>query len=73
MMKTFTRKELRDSIRPDRLTAVMDFGFSEPQARFLLHVLVYSGVFIERQYKAFTGIKHGQKTQDFLTDLVGRG
>jgi hypothetical protein len=73
MMKIFTRKELRDSIRPDRLTAVMDFGFSEPQARFILHVLVYSGVFIERQYRAFTGIKHGQKTQDFLTDLVGRG
>ena len=66
MMKTFRRQELRDSIRPERVKAVMDFGFSEPQARFLLHVLIYSGVFIERQYRAFSGIKHGQKTKDFL-------
>lgn len=73
MMKTFTRHELRDSIRPERLKAVMDFGFSELQARFLLHVLIYAGVFIERQYCAFTGIKHGQRTKDFLTNLVNRG
>jgi hypothetical protein len=73
MMKTFTRHELRDSIRPERLKPVMEFGFSEPQGRFLLHVLIYSGVFIERQYCAFTGTKHGQKTKDFLTNLVNRG
>jgi hypothetical protein len=73
MTKTFTRHDLRDSIRPERLKAVMEFGFSEPQGRFLLHVLIYSGVFIERQYCAFTGIKHGQKTRDFLTNLVNRG
>lgn len=73
MMKMFRRHELRDSIRPERVKAVMDFGFTEPQARFLLHVLIHSGVFIERQFRAFTGIKHGQKTKDFLTDLVGRG
>src|SRR2546426_3675690 len=73
MMKTFWRQELGDSIRPERVKAVMEFGFSDPQARFLLHVLVYSGVFIERQYRAFTGVKHGVKTAEFLTDLVGRG
>ena len=73
MMKFFTRPDLHHSIRPERVKAVMDFGFSEPQARFLLHVLVYSGVFIERQYRAFMGIKHGQKTKDFLANLVGRG
>ena len=73
MMKTFTRHELRDSVRPERLKAVMEFGFTEPQARFLVHVLIFSGVFIERQYRAFTGIKHGQKTKDFLTKLVNRG
>jgi hypothetical protein len=73
MMKFWTRHELHDSIRPERVKAVMEFGFSESQARFLLHVLVYSGVFIERQYRAFTGVTHGQKTKDFLTKLVGRG
>jgi hypothetical protein len=73
MMKFWTKHELHDSIRPERVQAVMAFGFTEPQARFLLHVLIYSGVFIERQYRAFTGIKHGQRTKDFLAHLVGRG
>jgi hypothetical protein len=72
MMK-WPGRELCDSIRPERVSAVMEFGFTELQARFLLHVLVYSGVFIERQYRAFTGVKHGVKTAAFLTDLVGRG
>ncbi len=72
MMK-WPPRELSDSIRPDRVQAVMAFGFTELQARFLLHVLIFSGVFIERQYRAFTGVSHGQRTQDFLTKLVGRG
>ena len=67
------RPALCDSVRPERVQAVMAFGFTPPQARFLLHVLVYSGVFIERQYRAFTGVTHGQRTKAFLTMLVGRG
>jgi hypothetical protein len=51
----------------------MDFGFTLRQARFLVHVLVFSGVFIERQYRAFTGVAHGQKTHDFLAKLVTGG
>lgn len=51
----------------------MEFGFTERQARFLVHVLVFSGVFLERQYRAFTGLVHGQKTHDFLMKLVERG
>ncbi len=51
----------------------MQFGFTERQARFLVHVLVFSGVFLERQYRAFTGLVHGQKTHDFLAKLVDRG
>jgi hypothetical protein len=51
----------------------MAFGFSERQARFLAHVLVFSGVFLERQYRAFTGLVHGRKTHEFLTGLVDRG
>ena len=47
-----------------------DLGFTERQARFLVHVLVFSGVFLERQYRAFTGLAHGQKTHDFLAKLV---
>jgi hypothetical protein len=38
-----------------------------------VHVLVFSGVFIERQYGAFAGVAHGQKTHDFLSKLVDGG
>ena len=46
---------LRHSVRLARVEAVREFGFTERQARFLVHVLVFSGVFLERQYRAFTG------------------
>jgi hypothetical protein len=72
MMK-WPRRELCNSIRPERVKSVMEFGFTELQARFLLHVLIYSGAFIERQYRTFTGVTHGQRTKDFLARLVGRG
>jgi hypothetical protein len=51
----------------------MDLGFPLRQAQFLVHVLVFSGVFLERQYRAFTGVAHGQRTHDFLTTLIDRG
>jgi hypothetical protein len=64
---------LQESVRPGRVQNLMDLGFSLRQARFLVHVLVFSGVFIERQYRAFTGVAHGQKTHDFLEKLVNAG
>jgi integrase len=67
------RPEARQSVRPGRVAALMKVGFTERHARFLVHVLVFSGVFLERQYRAFTGLVHGQKTHDFLTRLVGDG
>jgi hypothetical protein len=63
---------LYDSIRADRVEALLMFGLTERQPRFLLHVLVHSGVFLERQYCQFAGIAHGQKTHDFLRTLVDR-
>ena len=33
----------------ERLNAIASFGFTERQARFLLNVLLHSGVFVERQ------------------------
>lgn len=69
-MNLWTPQELCDSIRPERVKAVMAFGFTERQARFLVHVLVHAGVFVERQYCTFAGITHGQKSTDFLRKLV---
>jgi hypothetical protein len=54
------------------VAAVAGFGLSERQARFLVTVMVYSGVFLERQYCAFAGISHGQKSHDFVAKLVER-
>ena len=71
-MTELTVGEMRNSVRQDRVQAVSGFGFTERQARFLVNVLVHSGVFLERQYCRFAGIVHGQKTHDFLTKLVRR-
>ena len=72
MMKGVSTR-LCHSVSPARVGTLMRFGFTERQARFLVHVLVFSGVFLERQYRAFTGLRHGQKTQDFLAKLVTAG
>ena len=72
MMKSVSIR-LRHSVTPFRIGTLMRFGFTERQARFLVHVLVFSGVFLERQYRTFTGLAHGQKTHDFLAKLVTAG
>ena len=69
MMKAVSIR-LCHSVSPSRVGFLMRFGFTQRQARFIGHVLVFSGVFLERQYRAFTGLAHGQKTQDFLAKLV---
>jgi hypothetical protein len=62
-----------DRLTEERTAAVGAFGFTPRQARFLVEVLIHSGVFVERQYCRFAGITHGQKTTDFLRRLVERG
>ena len=62
-----------ERLTAERTEAVSAFGFTDRQARFLVDVLVHSGVFVGRQYCAFAGITHGQKTTDFLRRLVERG
>ena len=42
------------------------------QARFLVTVMLHSGVFVGRQYAAFAGITHGQKVHDFIEKLLAR-
>ena len=64
---------LCNSAHQERIDRVQLFGFSARQARFLTLVLVHSGVFLERQYRRYAGIAHGQKTHDFLHRLVARG
>ncbi len=62
-----------ERLNGERSEAVAAFGFTDRQARFLVDVMIHSGVFVERQYCTFAGIVHGQKTHDFLQKLVERG
>src|SRR5216110_1709550 len=64
---------LRRAGPDDRVKAVVEFGFTERQARFLVTVVLHSGVCLLRQYAAFAGIVHGQKTRKFFDTLVSRG
>ena len=57
----------------DRVNAVAEFGFTERQARFLVLVMRLAGVCLLRQYSAFAGIVHGEKTRAFFQKLVSRG
>lgn len=57
----------------ERVKAVVEFGFTERQARFLVTVILHSGVCLLRQYTAFAGIVHGQKTRKFFAKLVKHG
>jgi hypothetical protein len=54
----------------DRVRAISEFGFTERQARFLVTVMLHSGVCLLRQYSSFAGIVHGQKTRKFFAKLV---
>jgi hypothetical protein len=62
-----------DSLTAERVQAIQAFQFTERQARFLVEVMIHGGAFVPRQYGAFAGIVHGQKTRDFLSRLVERG
>jgi hypothetical protein len=53
--------------------AVAEFGFTERQARFLVTVLLYSGVCVPRQYATFAGIAYGHKVSRFFDVLANYG
>jgi hypothetical protein len=57
----------------DRVKAVAEFGFTERQARFLVTVMLHSGVCVPRQYASFAGTAYGHKVTKFFDKLVRRG
>jgi hypothetical protein len=57
-----------------RVRAVMELGFTERQARFLVLVMRHAGVCVLRQYAGFAGIANGgRKCNAFFARLVRRG
>lgn len=58
----------------DRIRAVVEFGFTERQARFLVPVLRHAGVCVPRQYATFAGIANGgEKSNAFFEKLIKGG
>jgi hypothetical protein len=58
----------------ERIQAVVDYGFTERQARFLVLVMRHAGLCVKRQYAAFAGIANGgEKCNAFFAKLVRRG
>ncbi len=56
----------------DRVNAVVELGFSERQARFLVTVMLFGGVCVPRQYAWFAGTAYGRKVNEFFAKLVER-
>jgi hypothetical protein len=64
--------DLADEFYGEDIRRVTGLGFTDRQARFLVTALVHAGVFVERQYCAFAGMAHGQKSHDFLAKLTAK-
>lgn len=56
----------------DRVKAVSEFGYTERQARFLVTVMLHSGVCVPRQYAGFAGTAYGHKVNKFFDKLASR-
>jgi hypothetical protein len=57
----------------DRIKAIAELGFTDRQARFLVTVMLHSGVCVPRQYAAFAGTAYGHNVTKFFATLVQRG
>ena len=57
----------------DRVDAIKAFGFTERQARFVVTVMLHSGVCLGRQYCAFAGIDYGAPVANLFKTLQERG
>jgi hypothetical protein len=54
----------------DRVKALGTRGFTDRQARFLVTVMLHSGVCMVRHYCAFAGMVYGQTARDFFARLT---
>lgn len=56
----------------ERVEAVVDFGFTEREARFLVLVMRHAGLCVKRQYAALAGIANGGERCNALFDKLTR-
>jgi hypothetical protein len=57
----------------ERAQAVVEFGFTARQARFLVLVMRHAGVCVPRQYARLAGVAYGARCNAFFDRLVRRG
>ena len=58
----------------DRVQAVVEYGFTEREAKFLVLVMRHAGLCVKRQYAAFAGIANGgDRCNALFTKLTRRG
>jgi len=56
----------------ERVQAVVDYGFTEREARFLVLVMRHAGLCVKRQYASFAGIANGGDRCNALFDKLTR-
>lgn len=61
------------NIPQPHVESLMEFSYTEPEARFLYIVATHSGYFILRQYLAFTGARRGKRSSVFARKLLNNG
>lgn len=57
----------------ERIAALARLRFTERQARFLVHVMLFSGICLPRQYARSAGTAYGHNVTDFFAKLVKDG
>ena len=57
----------------ERVKAVAEFVFTERRARFLVTVMLHSGVCVPRQYASFAGTTYGHNVTKFFNNNMNIG
>jgi len=61
------------NIARNHVELLMNFGYTEPEARFLYIVATHSGYFILRQYLAFAGARRGKRSSRLAQKILNNG
>jgi len=61
------------TIPQHQVEALVAFGYTEDEARFLYIVATHSGYFLARQFLSFVGAKRGYRTHSFAQKLITQG
>lgn len=55
------------------LPPILDYGYTDKEARFLVTVAVHSGHFFRSQYSRFRNVVDGQIASNFISKALGKG